>query len=168
MLTSAGEASLERCRRLLHDIQEVRAAASNGGPLHGELRVGVAHALTEFTLTDPVDEVRRSFPNLALRLITGWSREMLERVRSGALDAAVILLAAGESLPAGVNGEPIAKERLVIIESRQHGSRRIRKIQDLAGMQWVLNPEGCAARAALRRALLRADINMIVAVEAYN
>jgi len=35
-------------------------------------------------------------------------------------------------------------------------------------VQWILNPEGCAARAALRRVLLRANVDMIVAVEAYN
>jgi DNA-binding transcriptional LysR family regulator len=167
-LTRAGQATLERCRRLLNDVREVRAAASNRGPLTGELRVGVAHALTEFTLTEPAGEIRHKFPHLALRLSTGWSRELLERVRSGALDAAVILLADGESLPLEVTGKRIAKERLVVVASRQHGPRRTRNIQNLANVQWILNPEGCAARAGLRRALLQADIDMIVAVETYN
>jgi DNA-binding transcriptional LysR family regulator len=170
-LTRDGQAAIERCRRLLNDIREVRAAASNKGPLKGEFRVGVAHALTEFTLTEPVGELRRTFPHLVLRLTTGWSREVLERVRSGSLDAAVILLAEGESLPAEVRGTQIAKERLLVVASRQHHHPhhpRPRKIQDLAGAQWILNPEGCAARAGLRRALLQADLDMIVAVEAYN
>jgi DNA-binding transcriptional LysR family regulator len=35
-------------------------------------------------------------------------------------------------------------------------------------VQWILNPEGCAARAALRRRLLQANIDMAVAVEAYD
>ena len=167
-LTGAGQATLERCRRLLNDVREVRAAALNGGLLQGEFRVGVAHALTEFTLTEPVGEIRRKFPNLVLRLSTGWSREILERARSGALDAAVILLAEGESLPVEVIGTQIAKERLVVVASRQHGFRRVGKIQELARAEWILNPEGCAARAGLRRALLQADIDMNVAVEAYN
>jgi DNA-binding transcriptional LysR family regulator len=167
-LTGAGQATLERCRRLLNDVREVRAAASNGGPLRGELKIGVAHALTEFTLTEPAGEIRHKFPNLALRLSTGWSREVLEQVRSGALDVGVILLAEGESLPAAVIGRQIAKERLVVVASRQHGPRRIRNIQELADVQWILNPEGCAARAGLSKALLQADIDMIVAVEAYN
>jgi DNA-binding transcriptional LysR family regulator len=167
-LTRVGQATLEGCRRLLNGVREVRAAASNGGPLKGELRVGVAHALTEFTLTEPVGEIRRKFPHLAMRLSTGWSREILERVRSGALDAAVILLADGESLPVEVTGKQIAKERLVVVASRQHGPRRTRNIKNLANVQWILNPEGCAARAGLRRALLQADIDMIVAVETYN
>lgn len=167
-LTRVGQATLERCRRLLNDVREVKAAASNGGPLTGELRVGVAHALTEFALTQPAGGIRRKFPNLALRLSTGWSRELLERVRSGALDAAVILLAEGESLPVEVSGQQLAKERLVVVASRQYGLRRIRSIRSFADVQWILNPEGCAARAGLRKALLQADIDMMVAVETYN
>jgi DNA-binding transcriptional LysR family regulator len=167
-LTGAGQAAIERCRRLLNDVQEVRAATSTGGMVSGDFRVGVAHALTEFTLTDPAGELRRKFPHLVLRLSTGWSREVLERLRSGALDAGVILLAEGESLPSGIKGTQIAKERLLVVASRQHGQGRPRKIQDLAGAKWILNPEGCAARAGLRRALLQADTDMTVTVEAYN
>lgn len=167
-LTGAGQAALERCRRLLNDVREVRAAASNGDLPQGEVRIGVAHALTELALTEPVGEIRRRFPKLALRLSTGWSHDLLERVRSGALDAAVILLPEREPLPADVTGKHTGNERLVVVASRRHGPQRVQKIQDLAGAQWVLNPEGCAARAGLRRALLRADIDMVVAVETYN
>src|SRR5215470_12172180 len=73
ILTGAGQAALERCRRLLNDIREVRAAAANGSFPTGEIRIGVAHALTEITLTEPVGHIRRQFPKIALRLRTGWS-----------------------------------------------------------------------------------------------
>jgi DNA-binding transcriptional LysR family regulator len=65
-------------------------------------------------------------------------------------------------------GQQIAKERLMVVAPRQYSARRIRNIPSLANVQWILNPEGCAARAGLRKALLQADIDMIVAVEAYN
>lgn len=167
-LTVAGQAALERCRRLLNDVREVRAITGNGRCPAGELRIGVAHALTEVTLAEPVGEVRRKFPNIALRLSTGWSRDLLERVRTRAVDAAVILLPEGEHLPAEVVGKEIGKERLVVVAPRQKGRFQARMIQDLAGVQWILNPEGCAARAALRRRLQQADIDQVVAVEAYN
>jgi len=167
-LTPTGQATLERCRRLLNAAREVRAAASKEAFSLGEIRVGVAHALTEITLTEPIGEVQRQFPKLALRLYTGWSRDLLERVSSGALDAAVILLPEHDPLPAEVVGTPVGKERLVVIASRREGRSPARKTQDLAGVQWILNPEGCAARAALRRTLLRANVDMVVAVESYN
>jgi DNA-binding transcriptional LysR family regulator len=166
-LTGPGQAALERCRRLLNDARELRAATAAGDFLMGEMRIGVAHALTELTLSEPVGQVRSMFPRIALRLRTGWSRELLERVRSAALDAAVILLPQGEQLPAEVVGSTVGEEHLVFVASREY-RRSAKKVQDLAGVQWVLNPEGCAARATLRRALLQANLNMIVAVEAYS
>ena len=65
-------------------------------------------------------------------------------------------------------GKQIGKERLVLITSRLKNHPPTRRIQDLAGVQWILNPEGCAARAALRSTLLRANVDMVVAIEAYN
>jgi len=167
-VTAVGQSTLPRCRRLLNEAREVRAAAANNDFSMGEIRIGVAHALTEITLTHPVDLMRRKFPNVGLRLGTGWSRDLLEGVRSGVLDSAVILLPEGEPLPPEVSGAKLGKERLVIVGSRGKNPARARKVQDLAGKQWILNPEGCAARAALRRALLRENIDMIVGVEAYN
>jgi DNA-binding transcriptional LysR family regulator len=167
-LTGAGQAALERCRRLLNEVREVHAAAANRNLPMGEIRIGVAHALTEFTLTEPVGQLGRKFPKVAPRLRTGWSRELLERVRSRGLDAAVILLPAGEQLPSDLAGKQLGKERLVLIAARRNNHPPARRVEDLAGAQWILNPEGCAARAALRSTLLRANIDMVVAVEAYN
>src|SRR5215831_15746860 len=167
-LTGPGQVVLERCRRLLNDFREVRAAAANGHLPMGEVKIGVAHALTEITLTEPVEEVRRKYPKVALRLLTGWSHDLLERVRSGSLDAAVILLAVDEPLPAGVAGQQMGNERLLVVSARGAGAPRPRRIQDLKGASWILNPEGCAARATLRRTLVRANIDMTVTVETYN
>jgi DNA-binding transcriptional LysR family regulator len=165
-LTRAGQAAIERCRGLLVSLRELRAVAGEGQP-GGELRIGVAHALTELTLAGPVEEVQRGFPRVLLRLSTGWSRDLLERVRTQAVDAAFLLLPEGEGLPSGVSGVRVAAERLVVVAAR---SRRARAVgaADVAGEKWVLNPDGCAARAALRRALLGAGGSLHVAVETYN
>src|SRR4030095_8809656 len=155
-LTSSGCAALERCRRLLGHIRELRASATEGNLPTGELRIGVAHALTEFALAAPMEQVQRKFPQVALLLRTGWSRDLLERARTSALDGAVILLPRDEHLPANVAGKQVGKERLVVVGSRQE-KHLARRVEDLSGAQWILNPEGCAARVGLRRALLHAN-----------
>jgi DNA-binding transcriptional LysR family regulator len=167
-LTATGRAALERCRRLLDDAREVRAAAADGNMPQGEVRIGVAHALTEFTLMEPVGYVRREFPRITLRLSTGWSNDLLERVHSRALDAAVILLHEGEAISADLTARNMGKERLVVVAPRGKDHSRVRKIRDVAGARWILNPEGCAARAALQKALQRAGIDLVVGVETYN
>ena len=166
-LTPAGHDVLERCRRVLHSVRDVQEAIARDGAPAGDLRIGVAHALTEITLTEPLDLVRAQFSKVDWRLTTGWSRPLLEQVRSGALDAAVILLPEADVLPSEVKGVEIGKEQLVVVapKDKTHGRR---KLADLHGVSWILNPEGCGARAQLRRILQRASVNMHVALETYN
>lgn len=166
-LTEAGQAVLERCRRVLHAVRDVRSATSGDELPAREIRVGVAHALTEVALTDPVDRLRRAFPRVSLSLATGWSHDLLERVRIGSLDAALILLSDGERLPAGLDATRLGRERLVVVEPRRARGARGGSVESLDGTGWVLNPEGCAARAMLQRALHAARVRMRVAVETY-
>ena len=166
-LTDIGQAALERCRRLVSTRDELRALAQSGALPTRECRIGVAHALTELALVEPIDEMRKAHPAVVLRMYTGWSNELLERVRSGALDAAVALLPDGEGIPGGIDGTRLASEQLVVIAPRreQGNSWTIRGASE-AG--WILNPEGCAARAWLQKSLARVGVPLRVAVEAYN
>jgi DNA-binding transcriptional LysR family regulator len=166
-LTPAGQGVLRECRRVLHSIREFQTAIAGDGVPVGELKIGVAHALTEVTLTQPLDQLRRKFAKVDLRLTTGWSRTLLERVRSSTLDAAVILLPRDDVLPPGVVGTEIGQDQLVIVAAR--GVRRQqRKPAQLKGVNWILNPEGCGARIGLEHALRRSKVDMHVALETYN
>lgn len=170
-LTAAGQSAVEKCRRLLNDMNDLRAAVSDGhAAALADVRVGVAHALGEVVLTEPLGIVREEFPRHGLRLTTGWSLDLLDLVRTGALDAAIILLPEADRLPAEVLGTVLGKERLVILgprPMRRTRRTRARRIKDLAGVQWILNPEGCGARAILRRELARAGVDVVAVVESY-
>jgi DNA-binding transcriptional LysR family regulator len=167
-LTTAGQSALEKCRRLLNDMHDLRAAVSDGHAALADVRVGVAHALGAIVLTEPVGIVREEFPRLGLRLTTGWSRDLLDQVRTGALDVAIVLLPEADRLPAQVLGRSVGKERLVILGARDTRQSSVRRIQDLRAVQWILNPEGCGARGTLRQALARLGLNLIVAIESHN
>jgi DNA-binding transcriptional LysR family regulator len=166
-LTEMGQAAVERCRRLVGVRDELRSLAQAGPQPTRECRIGVAHALTELALTEPIDELRKSFPAVVLRLSTGWSRDIAERVRSGALDAGVVLLPDGDALPSGLHGTALAAEQLQIVAPRASGDRT-RGLKEAAAAGWILNPEGCAARASLQKALSRSGHSLRVAVETYN
>jgi DNA-binding transcriptional LysR family regulator len=102
-----------------------------------------------------------------LRLFTGWSNDLVQRVRAGALDAAVVLLPDGEGLPGGMDGNVLASEQLLVIAPRQ-GQRNSLTLREASEAGWILNPEGCAARAWLQRLLAKGGMPLRVAVEAYN
>ncbi len=167
-LTQNGHAVLERCRRVLSSMHDVRAATAPGRALSGELRIGVAHALTEIAMTHPLDRVRAAYPGVNLRLSTGWSRGLFGQVRSGQLDAAVLLLPEADGVPSGVGATELAPDELVIVQAKRTHARPLRSVKDLNGAHWILNPEGCGARAALQRALIRAGVSFSVALETYN
>jgi DNA-binding transcriptional LysR family regulator len=166
-LTEIGQAAVERCRRLVGVRDELRSLAQVGREPTRECRIGVAHALTELAMTEPINELRKSFPAVVLRLSTGWSRDIVERVRSGALDAGVVLLPDGDAFPAGVQGMPLAAEQLQIVASRAL-SERTPGLREAAAAGWILNPEGCAARGSLQKALGKSGHSLRVAVETYN
>lgn len=166
-LTAAGQSAVEKCRRLLNDVNDLRTAVSDGGVALADVRIGVAHALGEVVLTAPIATIREEYPRHGLRLTTGWSLDLLHLVRTGALDAAIILLPEADRLPAEVLGTVLGKERLVILGPRAKQQKRARRIKDLAGMQWILNPEGCGARAILRRELARGGVDVVAVVESY-
>lgn len=166
-LTRAGQAALERCRSLLLSVEELLTVGDEGQQPSGELRLGVAHALTELTLARPIDEIQRRFPRVRFRISTGWSRDLLERVRTQAIDGALLLLPQGEALPAGVTGAPVADERLHIVAAQGLRTGTL-TVAELARHGWVLNPEGCAARATLRRALVGAGTDLHVGIETHS
>jgi DNA-binding transcriptional LysR family regulator len=166
-LTEAGQTVLERCRRVLDAMHDVRSSTEGVQVPARELRIGVAHALTEVTLTQPVERVQRRFPQVSLSLSTGWTRDLLERVRARTLDGAVILLPDDERMPAGLDATRLGRERLVVVGAREGGAPRFDGMASLGDVSWILNPEGCAARALLQRALLTANVRMRVAVETY-
>jgi DNA-binding transcriptional LysR family regulator len=167
-LTAAGQSAVAKCRRLLNDMSDLRTAISDGSAALADVRVGVAHALGEVVLTEPLGTVREEFPRHGLRLTTGWSADLINLVRTGALDAAVVLLPEPDRLPAEVVGTAVGQERLVILGPRKMSTPRMRRTEDLEGAHWILNPEGCGGRAILRRALLRAGVDLVTVVESYN
>jgi len=166
-LTDAGRTALERCRRFLSVADELKALGNGSRAPSRELRIGVAHALTELALIEPVEEMQGQFPAATLRLHTGWSRDLLARVRSGALDAAIILMPRRDGPPPGVTAERVARDHLAVVAPRSWPGHSC-TIRQLRDQPWILNPDGCAARSELQHELARVRLPLRVAVESYN
>jgi DNA-binding transcriptional LysR family regulator len=165
VLTAAGAATLEHSQHVLDGLAALRAVGSGAAVAHREFRVGIAHALTEFALVSPLLLAREEFPRVAFLLSTGWSPDLVPMVRTGHLDAAFVLLSADEAAPRGVSCHQVATERLVAVAARR--GTRPRTVRDLEGAEWILNPPGCAGRAALLEVLRKAQVRARISVETY-
>ncbi|MBY6262147.1 LysR family transcriptional regulator [Azospirillum sp. 412522] len=164
-LTRDGELALAHARRILAAASDFADAFAGSAEPRGLLRLGTAHVLTALTTGRPLDELRAGFPGLTLRLHSDWSNPLVEQVRSGSLDGAVILLCEEQAPPDDLPARRIGTEPVNIIASPEDASA------DLAAMNrrgWVLQPNGCRYREALHQALAPLGLQPNVTVEAYD
>jgi DNA-binding transcriptional LysR family regulator len=171
ILTPAGSQVLEHCRRVLKAVAELGASASAAGQPTGDLRIGIAHGLGEVVLGSPLEDLRRRFPSVRLRVSSNWTTRLIEDVRNGALDCAIGFVTKDHAVPPDMHAAAVGSERVVVVAARnakfraKYGDRLF--LRDIAGQVWVLNPPGCGCRAALQRAFDRARASMQVAAEVF-
>lgn len=145
-LTPAGVEVLSRSRDILAAYADLLALGKRTEP-DGLLRIGVANGLADDRFAAVISDIRRRFPRVSLRLMTGWSQDLSEKLRRGFLDAAVLL--AGEKGYAG--STTIGLERLAVVGPDRPADFGF-DITDPDTLAWVLSPEPCEARQMLAAA----------------
>ena len=164
-LTIDGEIVAVSGRQVLRAVDDLRAGVAAEGEPNGQLRLGVAQAVGDLALGKPIGALRAAYPQLAVQLVSGWTRTLLAQVGGGGLDAAAILLREGVAPPADVAGHPVSREEIVVVAAKRLALPPAARLSDLRGHAWVLNPEGCGYRTAIRRALEREGAAFTVAVD---
>src|SRR5690606_26295104 len=93
MLTAAGKDAAQRARRILAEAEELKEAARrSANPEAGRLRLGVFPTLAPYLLPHVIPELHAKFPQLELLLTEEKSDLLLQRLRDGQLDAALLAL----------------------------------------------------------------------------
>jgi DNA-binding transcriptional LysR family regulator len=170
VLTSLGGHVLEHCRRVLAAVAELEACTANAADPAGDLKAGVAHGLGEIVMTTPLDALRRTFPRIKLQISSNWSTDLIEEVRSGAVDCAVGLLTDAHTIPPGLTRVALGVEQVVVVGQKKSTAKRdgrAWRLRDLAGQGWFLNPAGCGCRAALVKAFDRLQLPIHIVAEVF-
>lgn len=92
-LTAVGEDVVARARELLaaaNDLAET--ARSAAAPLAGALRLGAIPTIAPYLLPEVLPPLRRTYRDLKLFLREDLTEHLIERLRAGSLDAALIAL----------------------------------------------------------------------------
>ena len=93
MLTAAGERVAERARVILDEAATIRAVAHQANdPEGGTVRMGLFPTLAPYLLPHVVPALHDRYPNIELLLIEEKTETLLERLRTGSLDVAVLAL----------------------------------------------------------------------------
>ena len=88
--TEAGLKMLDRARKVLREVRDLRAVSGDGVSL-GELRLGVFISAMTSVLPPVLKRLYARFPDLSVFVETGSSVELCRQVAAGALDAAVVV-----------------------------------------------------------------------------
>jgi DNA-binding transcriptional LysR family regulator len=168
VVTALGKRVVEHARHALAAVEELKgAAAAEGAEPSGELRIGVGFSVVEIFMRVPLTRFRQSFPRLVLSIKSDWSQHLPTLLKDGALDVGLLLLPAGWAPPEPLEGRQLAVEPMIVIAPRTARLRRGVDITALPGVRWVVNPEGCACRSALRRLYAAAGAPFDVAVDVH-
>jgi len=154
--TSAGEALIRPARETLQAERNARMAVEElTGLLRGTLVIGGSTIPASYLLPPIFAKFHGKHPKVRIRLVTGDSREILQRV----LDADVELGVVGAP-PEGeeLQSRPCGEDSLVLIVPPAHplaGKRGV-GAGDLLGYPMVLREEGSGSRRAAVEAISKA------------
>ncbi|HUO22816.1 MAG TPA: LysR substrate-binding domain-containing protein [Caulobacteraceae bacterium] len=118
ILTAVGEDAVRRASDILARAEDmVQAAKSAGQPLTGRFRLGVIPTIAPFLLPKALPVLRERFPRLRLFLREDLTHRLLEQLKGGALDAALIALPYDVS---GLDYETVGEDELLAMAPVGH------------------------------------------------
>jgi LysR family hydrogen peroxide-inducible transcriptional activator len=118
MLTAAGQDVVQRARRIVAEVEQMKEAARRSmDPESGSLRLGVFPTLGPYLLPHVVPRLRERFPQLELLLVEEKSDVLLQRLREGKLDATLLALPVHDEQ---LHAQFLFEEPFVLAAPRQH------------------------------------------------
>ena len=165
-LNSLGTRVLEQARDLLQRTEVLKSLTSSDAEPHGLLRIGLAHFLAEGTLIEPIRALTEKYPKVRVRLLSELTGELFNRLLTGELDVAAVLLPKGKTAPPPLLTNIIATDRIEIVQ-RAAGNVDA-DWNSLGRAPWVLNPAGCSLRAHLTDKMGRTGFTPMIAAEIQN
>jgi LysR family hydrogen peroxide-inducible transcriptional activator len=93
LVTSLGKRCLERAREIKLRVDDLEALGQTlGAPLSHPMSLGIIPTIGPYLLPRTLPEVRRHYPEFKLRIYEEQSRLLVDMVRQGELDTAILAL----------------------------------------------------------------------------
>jgi DNA-binding transcriptional LysR family regulator len=167
-LTGAGAAALPHARAALAAAAALRQSVDEvKGLIRGRLIVGMVTACTVRGLFDALARFHGAHPGVTITLVEDDSASLVERVRSGTADLA--LIGAAGSTPEDLEALQVVSEGLAAAVPPGHplgSGNELLTLADLAGYPVVCLPAGTGIRAVLDQACAAQGLRLDIALEA--
>ncbi|HYB51334.1 MAG TPA: LysR substrate-binding domain-containing protein [Burkholderiaceae bacterium] len=136
--TAIGERVIAQAQHVLEQAGALREIARQGrDPLSGPLRLAAIYTVGPYLLPALVRQLQRDVPRMPLLLSENFTSRLLELLRNGEIDAAVLALPLPE---AGLSVQPLYDEPFVLAVPREHAwaRRKTVGVEELAGQTTLL------------------------------
>jgi LysR family nitrogen assimilation transcriptional regulator len=166
VLTESGQEVLRHAYRVFGELDEIRSVAAEGDTgLRGHLSIGLPPTVADLLTLPLVSALTDRHPNATLRVISAYSRFLLDWLRRGDIDLAVLY----EGGPTRtLRTVPLLDEELHLI-GPPDGPLSIDKpvsFAELAGARMLLPSRGHGLRNLLDAAAADAGFDLAVRIEA--
>ncbi|GHI41062.1 LysR family transcriptional regulator [Streptomyces violascens] len=166
-LTVAGKAALEHAREALAAAGAVgQAVGEVTGLIRGRLTVGMVTGCTITPLFEALSAFHQAHPRVEISLIEDNSDRLVDGVRAGTVDLA--LIGTATATPEGLDALTIISERLVVAVPAGHplAKRRRVTLRDLIAHPIVCMPPGTGLRTVFDRACAAQNLQPVIALQA--
>jgi DNA-binding transcriptional LysR family regulator len=166
-LTAAGEVALPYARAALTAVADIYVAVEELTQLvRGTVTIGT---VTSHSVDIPslLADFHDEHPTVEITLSTDSSDALIEKVRTGRLDAAIVSVGPDER-PEGLDVEVVTDEAIQAAVSRTDAlaSRKTIRLRDLADRQLIALPVGAGIRHQFDAACAEAGVTPRIAFEA--
>jgi len=166
ILTDKGREILEHATRVMVELEEIRAAASDlDTPLRGRIGIGFPPTVADIISVPLVAAFGKAHPQVELRLVGAYTGYLLDWLHRGEIDLAVLY---DPHSARSLRSQPLLLENLFLIgppDSGLSGTRAI-PFKDLEGRRVLLPSTRHGLRTIVEQCAMEAGISLNVAVEA--
>lgn len=144
--TELGEQIIASARRVLKEVDCIKElAATAQDPMAGNLRLGAFPTLATYLFPKLVPEIKQALPRIRLILIEEKTEQLLQQLRSGQIDAALLALPVDEDFLATAT---LFEDEFLLAVAGDHplAAKTIVEQSDLAGQALLLLDEGHCLR----------------------
>lgn len=93
LITPIGEEILERAKRIFSEVNDLTTRAqTHQTPLAYPMTIGIIPTIAPFLLPKVLPKLRESYPNVQLSIVEEQTERLIEKVRYGMIDTAIIAL----------------------------------------------------------------------------
>ena len=166
VLTDQGREVLARATRVMAELEEIRANASDAdAPLTGQIALGLPPTVADIISVPLVATFGKSHPQAKLRLVSAYTGYLLDWLHRGEIDLAILY----DPRPVrSVRSQPLLSENLFLIGPPEARFSTVRAIpfKELEGKRLLLPSLRHGLRTIVERCATEAGITLDVVVEA--